>query len=107
MSVPHAKSGEVVEVGPLGPALASSRTITLAKTEHLEIIRLVIVEGKDIAEHRVEGEIIVQCVEGRVTFKTGETERELLPGQLLFLKGGETHSLHAIESSSVLVTILL
>ena len=107
MAIPHAKSGELLDVRPLGVALAGSRTTTLVKTGHLEIIRLVILAGKDIAEHRVAGDITVQCIEGRVTFKSGETEQDLLPGRLLFLNGGEPHSLHAIENSSVLVTILL
>jgi quercetin dioxygenase-like cupin family protein len=107
MAIPHAKSGEPVDVRPLGPQLASSRTATLVKTEHLEIIRLVIPAGKNIAEHRVAGELTVQCLEGRVTFKSGETQRELSPGMLLFLNGGEPHSLRAIEDSSVLVTIVL
>ena len=50
MAIPHAKSGEVIEIGPLGPALAQTKTTTLMKTKTLEIIRLVIPSGKDIPE---------------------------------------------------------
>jgi quercetin dioxygenase-like cupin family protein len=107
MAIPHAQAGEVMDVRPLGPELVNSRTATLAKTDKLEIIRLVIPAGKDIPEHRVAGEITVQCLEGRVDFHFAAERRELLPGQMLFLEGNMPHALHAIEDSSVLVTILL
>src|SRR4051812_13331226 len=107
MAIPHARSGEVVNVRPLGTAFESSRTATLVKTGRMEIIRLVIPEGKDIAEHRVAGEITVQCLEGLVVFKFGSERRDLLAGQLLYLEGDHSHSLHAVENSSVLVTIVL
>ena len=32
MAIPHAKSGEVIDVRPLGSALAQARTTTLVKT---------------------------------------------------------------------------
>jgi len=107
VAIPHAKSGEVIDIRPLRSELAQAKTMTLAKTKTLEIIRLVIPSGKDIAEHKAHGEITVQCLEGRVAFTVGETTRELEAGQLLYLLSGEPHSLHGIEDSSVLVTILL
>lgn len=107
MAIPHAKPGEVIDIRPLGSELAHARTTVLAKTETLEIIRLVIPSGKDIPEHKARGEITVQCLEGRVAFSVGETTRELEAGQLLYLPSGEPHSLHGMEDSSVLVMILL
>ena len=68
MAIPHAKSGEVIDIRPLGSALAQARTTTLVKTKTLEIIRLVIPSGKEIPEHQAHGEITVQCLEGRVAF---------------------------------------
>jgi quercetin dioxygenase-like cupin family protein len=107
MAIPHATSGEVIDIRPLGSALAQARTTTLVKTKCLEIIRLVIASGKDIPGHKAPGEITVQCLEGRVAFTAGDTKRELEAGQLLYLSSEETHSLHGIEDSSVLLTILL
>ena len=107
MAIPHAKSGEVIDIRPLGPALAQAKTTTLVKTKTLEIIRLVIPAGKDIPEHHAPGEITVQCLEGRVVFTTGSTRRELAAGQMLYLSSAEPHSLHGLEDASVLVTILL
>jgi quercetin dioxygenase-like cupin family protein len=107
MAIPHAQSGEVIDIRPLGSALAQARTSTLVKTKALEIIRLVIPAGKDIPGHKAHGEITVQCLEGRVAFTIGSTRRDLTGGQLLYLSSGETHSLHGLEDSSVLLTILL
>jgi quercetin dioxygenase-like cupin family protein len=107
MAIPHAKSGEVIDIRPLGSALAKSKTSTLVKSKALEIIRLVIPSGKDIPEHRAPGEITVQCLEGRVTFATGSMRHELAAGQMLYLSSAEPHSLHGLEDASVLVTILL
>jgi len=107
MAIPHAKSGEVIDIRPLGAALAQGRTTTLVKTKTLEIIRLVIPSGKDIPGHKAHGEITVQCLEGRVAFTAGDNRRELEAGQMLYLSSEEPHSLHGMEDSSVLLTILL
>jgi len=106
MSIQHAKSGEVIQL-PLGAALGSSKTTTLAKTADLELIRLVLSAGKELPTHKAPGEITVQCLEGRIAFTAGGQTQELTAGQLLYLTAGEPHSLKGIEDSSLLVTILL
>lgn len=107
MAISHADSGDVIDIHPLGAALANTKTTTLVKTKALEVIRLVIPAGKEIPEHRAHGEITVQCLEGRVAFATSGTKRDLVAGQMLYLSSEELHSLHGIEDSSVLVTIVL
>ena len=105
MSIPHAKSGEIVSL-PLGAALALSKTTTLVKTGELELIRLVLPAGKEIPSHRAPGAITVQCLEGRVAFTAGGATQELRAGDLLYLDAGEPHAVTGIENSSVLVTLL-
>ncbi len=107
MAIPHAKPGEVIDVRPLGVALATMKTATLVKTGALEVIRIVMPAGKDIAWHEVPGEITVQCLEGNVEFRVGELKRVLTAGTLLYLEGAIEHSLRANVDSSLLVTILL
>lgn len=107
MAIPHAKPGEVMNLGPLREAQARTVTRTLVKTETLEVIQLVVLTGKEIPPHQVVGEITVQCLEGRVAFTAGGVVRELAAGQMLYLAGNEPHSLRGIEDASVLVTILL
>lgn len=107
MAIPHAKSGEVIDLRPGGEPLAPAPTSTLVKTDKLEVIRLAVPVGKELPRHQVPGEITVQCLEGRVTFMAGATARELRAGQMLYLAGNEPHSLRGIENTSVLLTILL
>lgn len=108
MAIPHATSGQVVDVRPLGAKLKQSVTTTLVKTGKLEVIRLVLPAGKEIPHHQVTGEITVQCLEGMVSVAADEGQTKVLEaGQLLYLSGSELHALKGVEDSSVLVTILL
>jgi hypothetical protein len=50
MAIPHAKPGEIVDIRPLGSALASAQTKTLVRAEQVEVIRLVVPGGKDERE---------------------------------------------------------
>lgn len=107
MAIPHAKPAEMINVRPLGLELKNAQTETSVKTDSLEVIRLVLPAGKDIQPHAVPGEITVQCLEGKVSFRAGESECELTTGTLIYLAGSAEHSLRALEDSSLLVTILL
>lgn len=107
MAIHHAEPGDVIDIRPLGSHLAQAVTTTLAKTEQMEIIRLILPAGKKIPSHRVAGPITVHCLEGRVEFQAFGKWQTLEPGQLLFLTGGELHAVRSIEHSSVLVTIHL
>ncbi|MCY3005432.1 MAG: cupin domain-containing protein [Planctomycetota bacterium] len=71
-----------------------------------EVIRMVLLENKEIPVHAAKGNIIVQCLEGHVTFSTMGKNVELQAGHLFCLKLGEPHSLKATEDSSLLLTIL-
>jgi quercetin dioxygenase-like cupin family protein len=107
MAIPHAKPGEVVDVRPLGSALASAQTKTLVRAELVEVIRLVVPAAKEIEEHKAKGEITVQCLEGKVAFTAFGKTQSLEAGQLLYLPTGELHTVKGIEHASLLLTILL
>jgi hypothetical protein len=65
MAIPHAKPGEVVDVRPLGEALATTATRVLVKTDDIEVIRLIVPAGREIPPHQAKGELIVQgCFHG-------------------------------------------
>jgi len=107
MAIQNAGPGEVVDVRPLGAALSESKTRTLLKTGNVEVVRMVMRAGKEIQEHQAPGDIIVQCLEGKIAFTAlGKTE-ELEASQLLYLDAGEPHSVKAVEDASFLLTILL
>lgn len=111
MAQVHAASGEVVDIRPFGGAdegnLAQQVSTAIMKSEQLELIRLVLPSGKGMPDHRVQGEITVQCLEGLIEFTTPTSTLQLGPGQLVHMRGGETHSLLALADSSALLTICL
>jgi len=107
MAIAHAISGEVISIQPYGASLEDAQTVVLVKTKDLEIIRMVIPSGKKVQEHQVSGEVVVQCLEGRVAFNCGGTQQSLEAGQMIYLSGDEPHSLEGIVNASLLVTILL
>ncbi len=107
MAIHHAQSGEVVDVSPLGDSLQDLKTHVLIKTQDLQVLRLVMPQGKEIPIHRAPGRITVHCLEGRVAFTALRGTMELVGGQLLYLEPEEPHSLLAHENSSLLVTLVL
>lgn len=107
MAIPHAQPGEIIDVRPLGAGLATAKTNTLLKTDKIEIIRLAMIAGKVLAEHKAPGEITVHCLEGKIAFTAIGQTRELTAGELVFLPAGEPHSVQCLEDASFLLTILL
>src|SRR5262245_59287262 len=107
MAIPHAQPGQVVDVRPLGPALASAQTTILLRAEQVEVRRLVVPAGTEIAEHKAKGEIVVHCLEGKVAYTAFGQEQTLETGKLLYLPTGEPHSVKGVEDASLLLTILL
>jgi quercetin dioxygenase-like cupin family protein len=107
MAQPHAQSGQVVSVLPLGERLAGARTTALLKAEQLEVVRIVLHAGKALREHSAPGEITVQCLEGEVEFRTPGAVHLLHAGDFIHLRRGEPHALTARSDASLLLTICL
>jgi quercetin dioxygenase-like cupin family protein len=107
MATSEARLGELVDVRPLESALASSERVVLLRAEQVEIIRLVVPAGKEIPEHKAKGEIVVQCLEGRVAYNAFGKTLILEAGKLLYMPMGEPHSVKGIEDASLLLTVFL
>lgn len=107
MSLPHAASGDVIDIRPLGNKLKDAISTALIKTEELELMRLVLPAGRSIPEHRVAGEMTLQCIEGIVEVHAHGKICILHAGHMLYLEGGQTYSMHAREDASLLHIILL
>lgn len=103
MALPHAKSGEPIDLGPLGPALATTKTTALVKSDRFEVVRLIVPAGTTIPTHQVPGYITLHCLEGRVTL--GPSGPALGAGEWLYLDRGEPHSVSGVKDSSLLLTI--
>lgn len=107
MAIPHASSGEPINIQPFATHLPSAKTVALFKSEDLEVVRLVLLAGKSLPLHKVPGEITIQCIEGQLDVMVDGARRRLGAGQLLFLARSQVHGVAAIEDSSALVTVAL
>lgn len=107
MAIPHASSGQIVDILSTDGTLPSAKSFALFKSEQLEVMRVVLPAGKAFPPHRVAGEITVQCLEGRISISVDGVSQLLLPGQLLHLEGGVLHGLVGLVDASALITIVL
>lgn len=107
MALPHARPGEPIDIRPLAERLPQERTRALIKTRSLELIRTVLRAGESQPRHSVHGELTLQCIEGRVEVTADDLRCEVAAGHLLLLPAGCEHRLHALEDSSLLLTVQL
>ena len=105
MANSQTKPGEVVDICPSESALAVAQRQILVQTEQVEVARRVVPAGTEIKEHKAKGEIIVQCLQGRVTYIVSGKPQTLKAGTLLYLPTGEPHSVMGIENALLLLTI--
>ena len=107
MAQNHAASGDIIDLQPLGPAIAGSVTTALIKSRQLELVRIVLPAGKTLRQHQVPGEITVLCIEGEIEFTTLAGKHLLQPGQLIHLAASAPHDLRALADATALLTICL
>jgi len=107
MALAHAQSGEPVDVRPLGAQLAGAQSVALFKSQDLEVMRVVLPQGKTMPSHSVRGEVTLQCLEGEVDIRLPDSVRPLQAGQLMYLGCGVAHALQARSDASLLLTIAL
>jgi quercetin dioxygenase-like cupin family protein len=107
MALKHAEPMEVIDVRPLGTKLRAAVTHSLLKTAHLQLMRVVLPQGQSLPEHRVGGDISVQCLEGQALVTTPSRSCQLEAGDLVVLPGGEPHAVRALRDTSLLVSVLL
>jgi quercetin dioxygenase-like cupin family protein len=105
MDTAQTKLGDLVDVRPLGSGLDASQRTILLRAGRVEIARLLVPAGKEIPEHKAKGDIVVQCLEGRVAYNVFGKTLTLDAGKLLFMPMGEPHSVRGIEGASLLLTI--
>jgi quercetin dioxygenase-like cupin family protein len=105
MTQHSAKPVQSVEVQPLGRALAT--TMLLVKTNDVEVTQVIVPTGTGIPTHEARGETVLHCLVGRVLLTAVREQHELRAGQLLYLLINEPFSIHGMQDSSLLLTIIL
>jgi quercetin dioxygenase-like cupin family protein len=107
MALTHAVSGQPLDVRPFGNRMATEKTTALFKSRDLEVMRLVLLTGKSLPPHKVQGEITIHCLEGSLGIELDEKTVRLEAGELLFLAADAMHGVNAVTDATALVTIAL
>lgn len=107
MALQHAASGDLIPLARGEDDIAAFTSVALAKTEHMELIRLVLPKERSMPEHKVDGEITLLCLNGELVCDAHGKSTVLRPGEMLWLLGGEPHAIRANQDSVGLLTILL
>jgi quercetin dioxygenase-like cupin family protein len=80
---------------------------TLVKDGRLRVTMIALEKGSAIPEHRAEGPITVQVLNGSIRFTTNGSEHRLDRGALLSLAANVPHSVAADEDAAFLLTVSL
>lgn len=106
MALSHAIPDDVIDLVQAEAGTPGSPSVSLLRTEHLQLLRLVLRAGHHMPAHQVAGELTIQCLQGRALIGTPRGPRELSAGQLVVLSGGEPHDVQALEDVQLLITLL-
>jgi quercetin dioxygenase-like cupin family protein len=106
MPEPVVQPGRAVFVHSLAATEETSRKTTLVKTPQVELIQLIVPAGRDVRTHQAQGEVVVHCLEGRVSLFALEKTYDLQSGQLLHLSCDDQFSIRGIDDASVILTLI-
>ena len=106
MTVPFTRPGEVIDLRSTETTQDAHQLSLLVKTQDVEIVQLRIPAGASIPTYEAAGEIILHCIDGRISLAALETSCEMQGGELLYLTLNETFSIQGIEDAIVLATII-
>lgn len=77
----------------------------LLETSFTKEIRITFLEGQILKEHQTPYPIVVELIEGKLSFVVQNKKLLIERGDLISLEGGIPHSLHAIENCIVRLTL--
>lgn len=107
MALPHAQPLDVIDLRPLGPELAPTRSHSLLRTDKLQLMRMVLLAGEGLPSHHQVGEVCIHCVEGLVVVSTSAGDKALQAGYATVLPASEPHAFKAEQDSSLVLLMLL
>ena len=102
----NAHPGDLIDLRPGTDPSGSARARTLLRTHSLELVRLIVRGGEEIPTRTAAGEVVVQCLEGRVALTILGSTREIDAGTLVVVPAGEPHALRAVEDANLLLTFI-
>jgi quercetin dioxygenase-like cupin family protein len=87
------------------PRQADRLAKTLVRNRNLRAVLMILDRGAKLPEHRADGSLAIQVVQGRVVVTVLGSTVDLAAGELLAIERDVTHAVIAIEDSALLLTI--
>jgi quercetin dioxygenase-like cupin family protein len=106
MATHHAAPGEVVNLASWANDLPAEHSKIIARTDAMELARLVLAPGEVIGKHHISGPLVVQCLSGGIDVLALAITRNVNAGEMLYLPPGEKFTLKARLQSLVLITFV-
>ena len=78
---------------------------TLSKDGRLRVVLTRLRAGARLHEHRADGPVVVQCVQGHLRFTAEGEPIELAEGQIVMLGARVPHSVEALDECAFLLTL--
>jgi quercetin dioxygenase-like cupin family protein len=85
--------------------VAGHRQIALVRDEGLTVILFLFEAGGHLKEHRAEGSVTIQVLEGTLVVGAGGGQHELGQGRMVALAPGTMHAVQAPEPATMLLTV--
>ena len=98
--------GETVDLAAT-PEGQTALTAIVVQSDDLQVTRMVVSAGQDLPPQRSVGDATVHCLEGHVEFYVDDEKHELTQGRLVYLGAKTPFSIHAVEDSVLLITMVL
>ena len=106
MSIPHVKSGQVINLEDRVETIETGHSRALVKTDDFEAMLMLLSNGQALPEHAVTGPFTVQCLRGEARFSINDQPRQLTPGDWLFVDTGLPYAVEAKSDCSLLITVV-
>ena len=89
------------------PEIGKHRQETLYRYGPMTIALFLFDQGASMSQHKAEGVVTVQVLQGRLKMTAEGQTHDLPAGSLLILAPGVSHDVQAIEPSKMLLTVCL
>ncbi|MBT9494072.1 MAG: hypothetical protein IV107_17395 [Paucibacter sp.] len=106
MAIQHASLGQLIDLKALTEYNAEAQSTSLIKADQLQLLHLLLPAGQHLSQHKLAGELCIQCLAGRVRLDMAGTQLPLSAGQLTVLRANEAHAVVAELDSSLLLTVV-
>jgi quercetin dioxygenase-like cupin family protein len=78
---------------------------TLVRQGPMRVLLVALRGGCQVGTHQAESPMTLQVLHGHIRFRAAGEEHELRAGQLLFFGPGDANDIHAVEDTTLLLTL--